>query len=86
MLDRIGVLITVASVTVKGTVGKEPDPRMLEDHVEISADVIAVTVKAGSLPGLDVGVAITVDGASHKVTAFRPAVGGAFTLIFCAPA
>jgi hypothetical protein len=86
MLDRIGVPITVSGTTVNGLPGKEPAESTLEDHVVISADVIWVTVKAGSLPALDVGVAITVDGVAHKVTLFRPAAAGAFTVIACAPA
>src|SRR5580765_2237105 len=86
MLDRLGVPIVVSGVTVNGTVASEDVEHELEDRSPGPVRELRVTVRTGALPALAVGVAITVDGVSCKVTALRQVAAGALTVAYCAPA
>lgn len=67
MLGDFGVDVTLGPATVKGIVDS-PDAEYLAGHGSaLVAASVVVTVVAGSLPGLKVGVEIVADGETYHV-------------------
>ena len=66
MLDEIGVSVTLGANETKGLVDYA-DELVLETDVTASVGrMLAVTIKTGSLSGLAIGSALTVDGSPYK--------------------
>lgn len=85
MLAELGVPCVFGAVTVPCLVDT-PDSVALADAGlggGVIAGKVAVTIRTDSLPGIDVGSEITVDGASYKVRVPLKQGDGATTVLLC---
>lgn len=81
VLDELGVSVILSANETKGLIDYA-DELVLETDVTASVGrMIAVTIKTGSLPGLAVGSAITVDGSPYKAREVLRLGDGALTRI-----
>jgi hypothetical protein len=81
MLDELGVSVTLGTNETKGLVDYA-DELVLETDVTASVGrMIAVTIKTGSLPGLAIGSALTVDGSPYKAREVLRIGDGALTRV-----
>ncbi len=81
MLDELGVNVILGANETKGLVDYA-DELVLETDVTASVGkMIAVTIKTGSLPGLAVGAALTVDGVVYKAREVLRLGDGALTRV-----
>jgi hypothetical protein len=81
MLDELGVSVSLGANETKGLIDYA-DELVLETDVTASVGkMMAVTIKTGSLPGLAVGMALTVDGVNYKAREVLRTGDGALTRI-----
>jgi hypothetical protein len=81
MLDELGVSVILGTNETKGVVDYA-DELVLETDVTASVGrMIAVTIKTGSLPGLAIGSALTVDGGNYKAREVLRIGDGALTRV-----
>lgn len=85
MLDDVGRPITVAGVTVNGSI-RRADEELLRagGFTQLIGKAIQVTVKRGALPALAVGVSVIVDGVTYKAHSVMQSVNGVVTKVLCA--
>lgn len=84
LLADFGAPITVGADTVLGLVDRDDVPQLGTDGMSaFTSREVVVTIQTGTLPGLTVGGAITVDGSALKVSAVHALDDGELTKIVC---
>lgn len=73
LLRHFGRPITVGLTTVNGLIDRRGEPLLGTNGTSaVGSTEVVVTLQQGSLPGLELGGPITVDGAAMIVAAIRP--------------
>lgn len=85
LLRHFGVPITHGLVTVKGIVDRAGEPVLggQGGASAIGSRSVIVQIQQGSLPGLEVGGTVTVDGAPLLVAAMREIDDGELIALHC---
>ena len=84
MLDDVGRPITIGATTVNGSIRRADEEILMAGLGHLIGKSVQVTLKKGSLPGLAIGAAITVDGTAMKVAAVYQSVNGVVERAVCA--
>lgn len=80
-LEAIGgaVRVKIGNCEVIGARNDSDDPVLDQDEVPVHARLVGVAIRTGSLTGLAIGAALTVDGEDFKVADFRAVGNGTMT-------
>lgn len=85
MLAELGVGVTLGAQSTKGIVDRADD-RLLEAEGGMAAVIgrdVVVTIQAGTLTGLTVGSAVTVDGTAYRVSSLLAIEDGELVRFAC---
>ncbi len=84
LLEELGVDVQLSGKTVRG-IKRRFTEEMLGDNdsPDLMSRSIVVTIQTDSLPALEAGAPITVDGTSYKVRRRSEAEHGSLTRIHC---